>query len=872
MNYLKKSILKFVICTALLLGMTGSIFPVAAEDEAQPTEEVSVPVETAAYEKLLALDLADETTEENLTKPVTKTEFCKLLTKFANLPADSVNYDEESPFSDITRLNNDYEYVYAANLYGLIKGYPGAELKPEEFVDSVYAQVVLVRLLGYEVTAEYNGGYPTGYLSLATELRVAKNAAKSGTLLLQDIYQMLCNTLDAKIYKQTEYGDDNKYEQGDTYAAEILEIYSVNGTMEQNTVTSIYRPLNKSDAKNIVVGDTTLRCRTDKYNEFLGVDVKAWYKDTGSCDEVVYIEKRNSGKSDIVKVSGGDITKVDGNSVKYEDENEKTHSVKISSTPNIIYNGVFYSGYGDLETLMKEADEVVFVSSDDNYEVVKINKYAHGLVNGIDKDTDTIFIRDGSQFQADFDDCFGGIYAADGTKMQIDDLKNDFVISMLISKNEKGVKYTAVYVSQDVVTAKLDVIENDDTYVFGGRKLKRADNFTDTLDIGSSYVVYIGLGDKIVYAERSLQDSYKFGILVKAYCDQKIGTEAEMKIFTQNGTFEVLPVSDKIEINGTHYKLNKDSNSIKTKFNAFSPDMPIAYKIDAEKKISEMLIPDAAAQNTDNKMTELHSSTGYTFANYNIDLACMYDTDTVIFNIPDVSATGNEKRYKIFSTLTEGLAKLQAYKINTGKIPVADIIVLTSSGNSRLKVEDYNGGFTHFGVLTKFVQALDSEENETQKLVISDGTEKEYFLYNEEYLTDTPLKKGDVVVYTVDPSDSETISDFKLIYREGDTSDGYLIPGVKHNRTYSASANIDFLLGNVEYTDGEYLLYNTWDDNNSFADVQRVLPFGTATLCVYDKANNKVSPAGTADMIKGRKLIVYRGYRGVPKCFIVFKE
>lgn len=872
-KFISNRVLKIFLCTAMLFHTAAYCFAEEVLEASEEMSEAAAAADYSAYNKLRSMELAEETEEEKLTLPVTKAEFCKLITEFADLSEDVVNYEEPSPFSDVNRLTDSYKYIYAANAYGLVKGEPGAELRPDEFVDELFAKVVLVRLLGYEVTAEYKGGYPAGYIMLGERLRLTKGIVSDGdALLLQEVYQMLCNTLEANVYEQTIYGAVDKYEQGKTYAGETFEIYFENGVMEQNTVTSVYRPLDDSTNDTITVGEKLLKSSTDKYNSFLGMKVRAWYKEINGRDTVIYVEEAEPDETDSIRISGDCITKASGGSVTYESSNGKLRTINISYTPNIIYNGVFYSGYGDLSDLMKKSDEVTFVrASVGDYDVIKINKYTHGLVNVVDKDNKSILIRDGSPISADFDGCFGGIYDAEGNAISLEDLKSDFVVSVLVSKNSKGIKYTAVYVSDDCLKAKLDRIKGGDTYIFGERELKKADSFTEDLDVGSNYVVYIGLGEKIVYAERDLQDSYRYGILVKSKCDPDgIDSKTEMKVFTQEGKMEVLTAADNVEIDGKAYKIDKNGAELKTAVDAFSIDMPIAYKLNAGGRVLEILTPDGISGSPDDGMVKLVSSTSYTFSNYNIDLACMYTADTVIFNIPDASNTGSEKRYKVMKSIIEGLSKLEAYKINNSRIPIADMVILTSAGNVRAKVEDYDGNISRFGVVTEVVEALDNDGYVVPNIVVSDGTERQYSVENEDFLTDTPLKTGDVIYYMVSPTDTESITDFTLIYRDGDSSNGYLIPGVNHDRTYSASANIDFILGEVEYTDGKYVLYKTWDDNNSFAEVKRVVPLGTAKVCKYDTEKQEVYGTDYNDLIDGKKLIIKRGYKGVTECFVVF--
>ena len=82
---------------------------------------------------------------------------------------------------------------------------PGAELSVEQAV------TMITRLMGYEIVAASKGGYPVGYMSVATECNILRGidySDYSAAITKGQFAQMLYNALDVPWIEVSSYGDD----------------------------------------------------------------------------------------------------------------------------------------------------------------------------------------------------------------------------------------------------------------------------------------------------------------------------------------------------------------------------------------------------------------------------------------------------------------------------------------------------------------------------------------------------------------------------------------------------------------------------------------------------------------------------------------
>ena len=112
--------------------------------------------------------------------------------------------------------SNEQNGHWAANYAKIAKECGITDSEPEnldEYVTYAEALKAVIRALGYDVTASALGGYPEGYMTLAsgTQLGIVENAVSPDDAILRgDFLNILHRALDIHLLEQTSYGGDGK--------------------------------------------------------------------------------------------------------------------------------------------------------------------------------------------------------------------------------------------------------------------------------------------------------------------------------------------------------------------------------------------------------------------------------------------------------------------------------------------------------------------------------------------------------------------------------------------------------------------------------------------------------------------------------------
>ena len=112
---------------------------------------------------------------------------------------------------------SDMENHWACNAVMIAKGLglideaksdafsPDESIKPEDFIK------MIICLLGYKEAAEAKGGYPVGYLRIASQHGVTEgvSVATGQSVTREEATKLLCNSLDIPHMAQTSFGEDS---------------------------------------------------------------------------------------------------------------------------------------------------------------------------------------------------------------------------------------------------------------------------------------------------------------------------------------------------------------------------------------------------------------------------------------------------------------------------------------------------------------------------------------------------------------------------------------------------------------------------------------------------------------------------------------
>jgi hypothetical protein len=199
-----KKILSLVLVLVLALGSFSF---------ATPADVVGTDYATAV-DRLMSLNLLtgypDGTFKPAAT--ITRAEFAAVVVRALGLgSAASVN--SPTKFSDVPATHWASGYVSVATGLGVINGHTDGTFRPADPVTYEQAVAMVVRALGYEPSVAKKGGYPAGYLIVASELDILDGVVGTvGAPAPRGLVAMLVdNSLQVDMMKQTQFGDEVIY-------------------------------------------------------------------------------------------------------------------------------------------------------------------------------------------------------------------------------------------------------------------------------------------------------------------------------------------------------------------------------------------------------------------------------------------------------------------------------------------------------------------------------------------------------------------------------------------------------------------------------------------------------------------------------------
>ncbi len=151
-------------------------------------------------------------TDDGTFKPdntITRAEVAAIIVRALDL-------DEQkgtTPFTDVPADHWAAGYINTAYAKGVINGCGDGTFLPGGEVTYEQAVKMIVAALGYTPKADKNGGYPTGYLGIASEEGITSGAL--GTVgqpaTRATVAKLVYNALEVGMMEQTTYGDTTEY-------------------------------------------------------------------------------------------------------------------------------------------------------------------------------------------------------------------------------------------------------------------------------------------------------------------------------------------------------------------------------------------------------------------------------------------------------------------------------------------------------------------------------------------------------------------------------------------------------------------------------------------------------------------------------------
>lgn len=205
-----RSVMKYFANTSIALCMALIfLFTSVAHAETNiPIENLSEPYKTLNYFKIFQ---GDENGMLNIDKNITRAEMCKVMCCTMNIDTSDSLPVNVLMFRDVNTTDWFYNYVHQAYSLNLICGNDKGYFEPNANI--LYRDVIkiIVTALGYADLAENNGGYPNGYIDVASELGLTKDLliCDMESAVRGDVAIIINNALDVPLMEEGFIMDGN---------------------------------------------------------------------------------------------------------------------------------------------------------------------------------------------------------------------------------------------------------------------------------------------------------------------------------------------------------------------------------------------------------------------------------------------------------------------------------------------------------------------------------------------------------------------------------------------------------------------------------------------------------------------------------------
>lgn len=612
---------------------------------------------------------------------ISREEFSVIVTRILGV-SNIVPSMDVLPFTDVTPVScADWAIIATKVAYDLkiISGYGDGRFGPKDPV--TYEQVVkmLVCALGYGPAAEERGGWPHGYINVANDLGITKNAVmlQTGNAPRGIVAQLVYNCLDVELMESVG-GGQSQIKYGHTLLSDKLGYKYAEGI-----VTGVPGLAYNMDGKVIHEGEVEIDGKTiysaGKTNakDYFGHSGEFYYKKKGTTATIVYF--RSYEDNVVFEFTPERIISVDENKLTYyvdEDENEiEAMSIKGAT---YIYNGeakdlaeITKPNIGTMKVIDNDNDEIadlvilndtriIVVNSVDAVKKIIVNKY----------DTNERIVLDGESKEVEF--------LKDGKEATFSSIVRDSVL--MVTENDE--KITVDVITKSVSGTITSEEENGEILGIGNKSYEImpdyakyiSENPDEKITIGDSVTFYITSDNRILYGKIKTV-TMKVGYLIHAAADEEEEI-TKARILNTSGKIEVKEFAEKTYVNGARKKYDEI--------------------VDALSETTELTNKDDGAKNTTvSQLIKYTESSGKINNVYTMKESGDKTRDLII----DVPYTDDKHTY---STTTKKLgesnisldSKTKIFRVPTSRSDLSDYAVKTGvnglSNSTKYRFEAYD--------------------------------------------------------------------------------------------------------------------------------------------------------------------------------------
>ena len=552
-------------------------------EEINASKEEKIPEEAKKQISFLkAFDILPSNVD--FSKDITREETAVVLVKMLGKDNLARSSENVTYYTDVSVYSQNVGYINVATNEELFSGRSETIFDPESAVTYAELSKLLVKAVGYSSLGERKGGFPGGYITAASQLKILDDVKLTGktTVSWVDAAKMVYNAMSVDVLTGTVYTADGDFlEMGKSQGDNLLKVcHGAFKAKGQITGTAICKIFGTGLDRELKVGEIEIKGNLFSYDPeklshletLTGFNTEYYYteKDGEYILKFAYIEDSSSisvMSYDITNVYGFADGETSGAYLEYFIDDlsmEEPEKLELSDELDLIVNNIKQPRVSN-ELLFPECGKVTLVDSDDDevYDLAKVVKYDMKIVDVVSIYDKHIFFKNDPTttpltLNPLYNDVTYDIYQ-DGEKISLRDLTEGDIVGIVEGERENDPYYLIEKLSS-TVEGTVEQIGSDEV-VIDGKTFGVSPTFDLALyDIhpGDHCKLYFDFADELFYAEPE-DDGYTYhyvllGAAVKRGGRGRIQIKVVHAPDRRNKTVHIYDAAEEVKINDKKYQ------------------------------------------------------------------------------------------------------------------------------------------------------------------------------------------------------------------------------------------------------------------------------------------------------------------------------
>lgn len=607
---------------------------------------------------LEALGITEKIDKSSYDAPVSREDFAYYIANANNYNTDYEPQDRK--YIDVAVDNYAFSHIDILCENGIIAQNSDGKFRPKDSITKAEAYTMILNSMGYRSLAQAKGVWPTGYLSIASDLKL-KCSSTTDNLSYLEAMELIYDALQLSVYDINSIkGSNIVYEQSDKAWVTVAHSLEYNeGTVESVYGTSLFTDKIMSSKTVLISGKVYNVVESFDEKKFVGNYVKYFYTED---DETIVFMCCEKVKNEDYTVDLDWFYSYGNNEMNvYRDaEFNKTKRISLEDEHIIVYNGMPLSNNvsSTIDSLYRGKGTITFKDSDNDgeYDVVMIENFRNFFVNSCDPLNLKIYNKLASNDILDLESAEYYEILLDGKALKFEEIPMNTVLSVAESINGDVIK---MIIGSGKINGKASTI-NEECVIIDNTKYKIEKSFQNEfrsiVSIGNTYTFYLDHLGNIAYIGDADTRTMTYGYLIRAiYNDSLAEDVVKFEIFTENNEMVILDSAKHMIIDGNSYK---DRSEIKQYFDdpyneSKTQPQLIEFKVNSENQILEIdtaMIQNSQEDDNYSLFPVYDSSEIHWYQQGRFGLRAIFNSSTVTFFVPeDVNAEQKYYRTGLYS-------------------------------------------------------------------------------------------------------------------------------------------------------------------------------------------------------------------------------